>query len=29
VAETTAPVSLGLIGEKVSDPAHWLGIVFQ
>jgi hypothetical protein len=29
VAETTAPVSLGLIGEKVSDPAQWLGIVFQ
>jgi hypothetical protein len=29
VAETTAQVSLGLIGEKVSDPAHWLGITFQ
>jgi hypothetical protein len=29
VAETTARVSLGLIGEKVSDPAQWLGIIFQ
>jgi hypothetical protein len=29
VAETTAPVALGLIGESVSDPAHWLGVVFE
>ncbi|AEF86232.1 conserved hypothetical protein [Treponema primitia ZAS-2] len=28
VAETTAKVSLGLIGQNVSDPAHWLGVVF-
>ncbi|MDR1596425.1 MAG: hypothetical protein LBR99_01845 [Treponema sp.] len=28
VAETTAKVSLGLISQKVSDPAHWLGIIF-
>jgi hypothetical protein len=29
VAETTAIVPLGLIGEKVSDPQHWLGISFE
>jgi hypothetical protein len=29
VAETTAPVSLGLIGQGVSDPAHWLGVRFE
>jgi hypothetical protein len=29
VAETTAPVGIGLIGETVSDIAHWLGIVFE
>jgi hypothetical protein len=26
VAETTANVDLGLIGESVSDPRHWIGI---
>jgi hypothetical protein len=29
VAETTAPVSLGLIGAGVSDIANWLGIPFE
>jgi hypothetical protein len=29
VAETTAQVALGRIGQKVSDPTHWLGIIFQ
>ncbi|MDR3335127.1 MAG: hypothetical protein LBT13_09640 [Treponema sp.] len=29
VAETTAPVALGLIGASVSDRAHWLGMVFE
>ncbi len=29
VAETTATVPLGLIGENVSDPQHWLGITFD
>jgi hypothetical protein len=29
VAETTAAVALGRIGQNVSDPAYWLGIVFQ
>jgi hypothetical protein len=29
VAETTATTALGLIGQNVSDPAYWLGIVFQ
>jgi hypothetical protein len=29
VAETTAPVSLGLIGAGVSDIANWLGILFE
>jgi hypothetical protein len=29
VAETTAPVAIGLIGETVSDIAHWLGIIFE
>jgi hypothetical protein len=28
VAETTAPVEIGLIGEKVSETTKWLGIVF-
>jgi hypothetical protein len=28
VAETTAKVSLGRIAQNVSDPAHWLGIIF-
>jgi hypothetical protein len=29
VAETTAPVSLGRIGETVSEVTKWLGIVFE
>ncbi|GHV74804.1 hypothetical protein AGMMS49940_21060 [Spirochaetia bacterium] len=29
VAETTAAVNLGRIEQKMSDPAHWLGIIFQ
>jgi hypothetical protein len=29
VAETTAAVALGRIGQNVSDPSHWLGVVFQ
>jgi hypothetical protein len=29
VAETTAETPLGTIGQKVSDPAQWLGIIFQ
>jgi len=29
VAETTATVSIGLIGEKVSEREGWLGIVFE
>jgi len=29
VAETTANVAIGLIGETVSDIEHWLGIVFE
>jgi hypothetical protein len=29
VAETTANTPLGRIGQKVSDPAYWLGVVFQ
>ncbi|MDR1566159.1 MAG: hypothetical protein LBS48_02605 [Treponema sp.] len=29
VAETTARVSISLIGEKVSDISGWLGIVFE
>jgi len=29
VAETTAKVDIGLIGEDVSDIAGWLGIVFE
>jgi hypothetical protein len=29
VAETTAAAPLGLIGQNVSDPSHWLGVVFQ
>jgi hypothetical protein len=29
VAETTAPVSIGLIGETVSEIEHWLGIAFE
>jgi hypothetical protein len=28
VAETTAAVSLGLIGENSADPSRWLGITF-
>jgi hypothetical protein len=28
VAETTASVSLGRIAQNMSDPAHWLGIIF-
>lgn len=28
VAETTATVSLGRIAQNMSDPAHWLGIIF-
>ena len=29
VAETTAKTPLGRIGQNVSDPAYWLGIIFQ
>ena len=29
VAETTAKVSIGLVGDTVSDPANWLGIQFE
>jgi hypothetical protein len=29
VAETTADVALGLIGESVSDVSAWLGITFE
>jgi len=29
VAETTAQVSIGLIGETVSETVHWLGISFE
>ncbi|MDR1430392.1 MAG: hypothetical protein LBI85_08900 [Spirochaetaceae bacterium] len=29
VAETTANVDIGRIGESVSDPAHWIGIIFK
>jgi hypothetical protein len=29
VAETTAKVSIGLIGETVSDIEYWLGILFE
>jgi hypothetical protein len=29
VAETTATVSLGRIEQKMSDPALWLGIIFE
>ena len=29
VAETTAPVSIGLIAEDVSATEHWLGIIFE
>jgi hypothetical protein len=29
VAETTAPVSIGLIGENVSEISAWLGITFE
>jgi hypothetical protein len=29
VAETTAQVSIGLIGETVSETQHWLGISFE
>jgi len=29
VAETTASVSLGLIGQSVADPNRWIGILFE
>jgi hypothetical protein len=29
VAETTANVEIGLIAQDVSDPNHWLGVVFD
>jgi hypothetical protein len=29
VAETTAKVSLGLIGKEVSDIESWIGVVFE
>ena len=29
VAETTANVSIGLIGERVSNTVHWLGVAFE
>ena len=29
VAENTAKTPLGRIGQNVSDPAYWLGIIFQ
>jgi hypothetical protein len=29
VAETTANVPIGLIGETVSEIEHWLGILFE
>jgi len=29
VAETTANVDIGLIAEDVSDPQHWIGILFE
>jgi hypothetical protein len=29
VAETTAQVSIGLIGETVSEIEHWLGVIFE
>jgi hypothetical protein len=29
VAETTADVDLGRIGESVSNPAHWIGVSFD
>ena len=29
VAETTAKVALGLIAQDMSDPANWLGIIFE
>jgi hypothetical protein len=29
VAETTANVDIGLIAQDTSDPAHWLGILFE
>jgi len=29
VAETTADVDIGLIAQEVSDPNHWLGVVFD
>ncbi|MDR0497932.1 MAG: hypothetical protein LBH42_09980 [Treponema sp.] len=29
VAETTAEVSIGLIGETVSEIEHWLGVLFE
>jgi hypothetical protein len=29
VAETTAPVALGLIGEQVSEVSKWIGVTFE
>jgi hypothetical protein len=29
VAETTDSVDIGLIGQNVSDPAHWFAVTFQ
>jgi hypothetical protein len=29
VAETTDDVDIGLIAQDVSDPAHWIGIIFD
>jgi len=29
VAETTDDVEIGLIAQDVSDPAHWIGIIFE
>jgi len=29
VAETTAKVSIGLIGENVSETENWLGIILE
>ena len=29
VAETTDDVDIGLIAQDVSDPAHWIGIIFE
>ncbi|MDR2965549.1 MAG: hypothetical protein LBU88_07215 [Treponema sp.] len=29
VAETTADVDLGLIAQDISDPQHWIGVMFE